>query len=116
MLRLASSMTATVLAPDWRRTSRTTVGTPLSRAVDRCSRVPSSAHPRSRTRAGDPPARGGGRALAGTPPVRTPPHADRAPQPADDPHLAHARGSLQADLHHLVGQLGPFAKRPVPGQ
>ena len=35
-LALAASITATVLAPDWRRTSRTTVGTPLRRANERC--------------------------------------------------------------------------------
>ena len=48
-------MTATVLAPDWRRTSRTTVGTPFNRAVERCSLVPSSVRPMSRMRTDAPP-------------------------------------------------------------
>ncbi len=47
-------MTATVLAPDWRSTSSVTVGEPSSRARVRCSLVPSSAWPRSRTRTGWP--------------------------------------------------------------
>ena len=53
-LALAASITATVLAPDWRRTSSTTVGTPFRRANERCSLVPSSARPMSRTRIGEP--------------------------------------------------------------
>ena len=48
-----ASMTAMVFAPDWRRTSSVTVGTPLSRASERCSLVPSSAQPMSRMRIGD---------------------------------------------------------------
>ena len=51
---LTASITATVFAPDWRRTSRITVGTPLSRAGERCSLVPSSARPMSRMRTGAP--------------------------------------------------------------
>ncbi len=51
---LAASMTATVFSPDCRRTSRMTVGTPFSRATERCSVVPSSARPTSRTRMGAP--------------------------------------------------------------
>ena len=47
-------MTATVFSPDCRRTSRITLGTPLSRATERCSAVPSSARPTSRTRMGAP--------------------------------------------------------------
>ena len=47
-------MTATVLAPDWRSTSRVTLGWPLSRASERSSLVPSSAQPMSRTRMGEP--------------------------------------------------------------
>ena len=50
---LDASITATVFAPDWRRTSRVTVGTPFRRASERCSLVPSSARPMSRTRIGD---------------------------------------------------------------
>ncbi len=42
-LFLTPSITATVFSPDCRRISRITVGTPLSRAADRCSLVPSSA-------------------------------------------------------------------------
>jgi hypothetical protein len=34
-----------VFAPDWRRISSTTVGTPSRRASERCSSVPSSASP-----------------------------------------------------------------------
>ncbi len=51
---LTPSITSTVLAPDCRRMSRLTVGTPFSRAIERCSLVPSSASPRSRTRTGWP--------------------------------------------------------------
>ena len=51
---LIPSMTSMVLAPDWRRTSRVTVGTPFRRATERCSLVPSSASPRSRMRTGWP--------------------------------------------------------------
>ena len=51
---LTASITATVLAPDCRRTSRMTVGTPLTRTAERCSFVPSSARPMSRTRTGAP--------------------------------------------------------------
>ena len=47
-------MTATVFSPDCRRTSRMTLGTPFSRATERCSAVPSSARPTSRTRMGAP--------------------------------------------------------------
>ncbi len=47
-------MTATVLAPDWRRICSCTVGTPFSRASERCSLVPSSAEPMSRMRIGAP--------------------------------------------------------------
>ena len=47
-------MTSMVLAPDWRRTSSVTVGTPFKRASERCSLVPSSAQPMSRTRTGAP--------------------------------------------------------------
>ena len=43
-----------VLAPDCRLTWSCTVGTPLSRASDRCSLVPSSAEPMSRMRIGTP--------------------------------------------------------------
>ena len=57
-LRLTASITATVFAPDWRRISSVTVGTPLSRATERCSFVPSSAQPMSRTRIGHAVARG----------------------------------------------------------
>ena len=53
-LCLAASMTATVFSPDCRRTSRMTLGTPFSRATERCSAVPSSARPTSRTRMGAP--------------------------------------------------------------
>ena len=49
-------------------------------------------------------------------PVRLHPHVDRALQSADDPHLAHARRPLHADLHHLVRQLGQLAEGPVAGQ
>ena len=42
-LFLMPSMTATVFSPDCRRISRMTVGTPFSRAAERCSLVPSSA-------------------------------------------------------------------------
>ena len=48
------SITETVLAPDWRWTSRVTVGTPFRRDSERCSLVPSSARPRSRMRTGEP--------------------------------------------------------------
>jgi hypothetical protein len=51
---LTESITSMVLAPIWPRTSRTTVGTPLSRARLRCSLVPSSARPMSRMRSGTP--------------------------------------------------------------
>ncbi len=51
---LTASITATVFSPDWRRTSRITVGTPFTRTAERCSLVPSSAHPMSRTRIGAP--------------------------------------------------------------
>ncbi len=51
---LTASITATVLVPDCRRTSRMTVGTPLTRTAERCSFVPSSARPMSRTRTGAP--------------------------------------------------------------
>ena len=53
-LALVASITATVFSPDWRRTSSTTVGTPLSRAAERCSLVPSSARPMSLIRTGAP--------------------------------------------------------------
>ena len=53
-LVLTASMTATVFSPDCRRTSRTTLGTPLMRAAVRCSLVPSSAEPMSRMRMGAP--------------------------------------------------------------
>ena len=49
-------------------------------------------------------------------PVRLDPHVDRALQSADDLHLAHARRPLEADLHHLVRQLGQLAEGPVAGQ
>ncbi len=48
------SMSSTVLAPDCRRISRVTVGTPFKRATERCSLVPSSARPMSETRTGVP--------------------------------------------------------------
>jgi len=47
-------MTATVFSPDCRRTSRMTVGAPLRRAAERCSLVPSSEKPMSRTRTATP--------------------------------------------------------------
>ena len=159
-LRFASSMTATVLAPDWRRTSRTTVGTPfkpgrgalLPGPVLRPADVP-DADGRAADRGDHQVVEGAGvgqaadrpeRRLPGAPghvapggvgvlpddrvahvrdrdpeggqPVRLDPHVDRALQPADDPHLAHARRPLEADLHHLVRQLGQLAEGPVAGQ
>ena len=51
---LTASITATVFAPDCRRISRVTVGTPFRRTTERCSLVPSSAWPMSRTRTGAP--------------------------------------------------------------
>ena len=51
---LTASITATVFSPDWRRTSRMTVGAPFTRTAERCSLVPSSACPMSRTRIGAP--------------------------------------------------------------
>ena len=48
---MADSMTCTVFSPDCRRTSRITLGTPFSRATERCSFVVSSTRPTSRTTA-----------------------------------------------------------------
>ena len=47
-------MTCTVLADDWRRISRVTVGTPFKCATERCSFVPSSTRPMSRILTGEP--------------------------------------------------------------
>ena len=92
-------MTATVFSPDCRRTSRMTLGTPFSRATERCSAVPSSARPMSRMRMGAPFDGGDHdvveRARVGDAPER----AQR--------RLAHARGDVAA------GHVGVLADQRV---
>ena len=93
---LTPSVTATVLAPDCRLTSRVTVGSPSRRASERSSLVPSSTWPTSR--------RGPARRRGPTPGPRTP----RVGEPAHRPQGVLARVGDQA-----AGDVGVLALERV---